>query len=192
VQAGKGLARATSDQARTALLSRSINQIADLCRRVLPTQTRDILHHSNTLHPPPSLLPPRRYSPSSHLQPGADTLQHTRHPPTKPAMASARATTAAVQDVTASVAGASTSTWDRISGWASDNKVAAWTIAGVTVVVAGGSVYYLTRPAEAQESSDSASSSSEKKSAKKSKKKAAKKDVEKAAEEAVPESKPGA
>jgi len=108
-------------------------------------------------------------------------------------MASARATTAAVQDVSASVAGASTSTWDRISGWASDNKVAAWTIAGVTVVVAGGSVYYLTRPAESQDSSDSASSSSsDKKSAKKSKKKAAKKDAEKAAEEAVPESKPGA
>lgn len=104
-------------------------------------------------------------------------------------MASARATTAAAQDVTASVAGATTSTWDRISGWASDNKVAAWTIAGVTVVVAGGSVYYLTRPTE--ESSDSASSSSEKKSAKKSKKKAAKKDAEKAAEESVPESKPG-
>jgi import receptor subunit TOM70 len=106
-------------------------------------------------------------------------------------MASARATTAAAQDVTASVAGASTSTWDRISTWASDNKVAAWTIAGVTVVVAGGSVYYLTRPVEAQESSDSASTSSEKKSAKKSKKKAAKKDVEKATEETVPESKPG-
>ena len=103
-------------------------------------------------------------------------------------MASARATTAAVQDVSASVAGASTSTWDRISGWASDNKVAAWTIAGVTVVVAGGSVYYLTRPAEDQESS---SSSSEKKSAKKSKKKAAKKDAEKVAEEAPAESKPG-
>lgn len=103
-------------------------------------------------------------------------------------MASARATTAAVQDVSASVAGASTSTWDRISGWASDNKVAAWTIAGVTVVVAGGSVYYLTRPAESQASSDSASSS-EKKSAKKSKKKAAKKDAEKAAEDAAPESK---
>ena len=91
-------------------------------------------------------------------------------------MASARATTAAVEDVTASVAGASTSTWDRISNWASDNKVAAWTIAGVTVVVAGGSVYYLTRPSEAQEAS-------EKKPAKKSKKKAAKKEAEKAAEE---------
>lgn len=101
-------------------------------------------------------------------------------------MASARATTAAVEDVTASVAGASTSTWDRISGWASDNKVAAWTIAGVTVVVAGGSVYYLTRPTEAQESS-----SSEKKPAKKSKKKAAKKDAEKAAEEGAAEPKSG-
>ena len=104
-------------------------------------------------------------------------------------MASARATTAAVQDATAHVAGASTSTWDRISNWASDNKVAAWTIAGVTVVVAGGSVYYLTRPTEAQAAADSAAS--EKKAAKKSKKKAAKKDAEKAAEEGAAESKTG-
>jgi len=102
-------------------------------------------------------------------------------------MASARATTAAVEDVSASVAGASSSTWDRISSWASDNKVAAWTIAGVTVVVAGGSVYYLTRPADSQESA-----SSGKKPAKKSKKKAAKKDAEKVAEEAPAESKPEA
>lgn len=102
-------------------------------------------------------------------------------------MASARATTAAVEDVTASVAGASTSTWDRISNWASDNKVAAWTIAGVTVVVAGGSVYYLTRPADAQQSS-----SSDKKPAKKSKKKAAKKDAEKAAEEGAAKAAPKA
>ena len=101
-------------------------------------------------------------------------------------MASARATTAAVEDVSASVAGATNSTWDRISNWASDNKVAAWTIAGVTVVVAGGSVYYLTRPADSQESA-----SSGKKPAKKSKKKAAKKDAEKVAEEAPAESKPG-
>jgi len=102
-------------------------------------------------------------------------------------MASARATTAAVEDVSASVAGASSSTWDRISSWASDNKVAAWTIAGVTVVVAGGSVYYLTRPADSQESA-----SSGKKPAKKSKKKAAKKDAEKVAEETPAESKPEA
>jgi len=102
-------------------------------------------------------------------------------------MASARATTAAVEDVSASVAGATNSTWDRISTWASDNKVAAWTIAGVTVVVAGGSVYYLTRPQDSQEST-----SSGKKPAKKSKKKAAKKDAEKVAEEApAAESKPG-
>ena len=102
-------------------------------------------------------------------------------------MASARATTAAVEDVSASVAGASSSTWDRISTWASDNKVAAWTIAGVTVVVAGGSVYYLTRPQDSQESA-----SSGKKPAKKSKKKAAaKKDAEKVAEETPAVSKPG-
>lgn len=100
-------------------------------------------------------------------------------------MASARATTAAVEDAATHVASASTSTWDRISNWASDNKAAAWTIAGVTVVVAGGSVYYLTRPASAQESS------SEKKPAKKSKKKSAKKDAEKAAEEGAAQAKSG-
>jgi import receptor subunit TOM70 len=97
-------------------------------------------------------------------------------------MAAARSTAAAVDDVTSTVVGASTSTLDRLSAWYSDNKVAAWTIAGVTVVVAGGSIYYLSQP----KNSTSAAAKP-----KNSKKKAAQKDVEKAAEESVTSSKAG-
>ncbi|EME46348.1 hypothetical protein DOTSEDRAFT_70370 [Dothistroma septosporum NZE10] len=64
-------------------------------------------------------------------------------------MATARSSTAAVEQVeqVAHAAAASTSSfWDRIGTWYQDNKVAAWTIAGATVVVAGGSVYYLSQP----------------------------------------------
>lgn len=39
----------------------------------------------------------------------------------------------------------SSSVWDRISSWASENKAAVYTIAGVVVAVTGaGAVYYLT------------------------------------------------
>lgn len=105
-------------------------------------------------------------------------------------MAAARSTTAAVEDasahvadasaqVSSHVADASAGTWERISSWYSDNKVAAWTIVGVTVVAVGGSIYYLSRPPQSATAGDA-----EKKSSKKSsKKKAAKKDAEKAAEE---------
>lgn len=34
------------------------------------------------------------------------------------------------------------STWDRISAWVADNKVAVYTIAGVAVVVTGAGVVY--------------------------------------------------
>jgi len=107
-------------------------------------------------------------------------------------MAAARSTTAAVQDVSAQVSSqavdASAGTWERISSWYSDNKVAAWTIAGVTGVAVGGSLYYLSQPPR------SASADVEKKPSKKSSKKkaaAAKKDVEMAAEEATAETKTG-
>lgn len=42
---------------------------------------------------------------------------------------------------------ASPSFLDRASAWYADNKIAAWTIAGVTVVATGGTVYYLSQPA---------------------------------------------
>lgn len=42
----------------------------------------------------------------------------------------------------------SSSLWDRVSSWASENKAAVYTIAGVAVVVTGaGIVYYLNTPA---------------------------------------------
>ena len=63
-------------------------------------------------------------------------------------MASARDATAAAAE---SVAATSSSAFDRLSNWYSENKVVAWTIAGVTVVAAGGTIYYLSRPLTAQQ-----------------------------------------
>lgn len=98
-------------------------------------------------------------------------------------MASARSTTAAVEDMSTHVAQGSSSAWDRIASWYGDNKVAAWTIAGVTVVAVGGSIYYLSQPPPVV--------GGEKKTSKKSKKKAAKNDVEKDAGEGAAQSKAG-
>lgn len=43
---------------------------------------------------------------------------------------------------------ASSSVWDRVSTWASENKAVVYTIAGVVVAVTGaGAVYYLTSDA---------------------------------------------
>lgn len=70
----------------------------------------------------------------------------------------------------ATVERTATSTWERISAWYAENKVVAWTVAGVTVVAAGGTVYYLnTRPQAAEGDK------------KPRRKKGKKKDVEKAA-----------
>lgn len=88
-------------------------------------------------------------------------------------MASSRSTTAAVHETASSASAATSSFVDRLTGWYGENKVTAWTIAGVTVVVAGGTVYYLSQPAKAQQPE---------KKAKKDRRKA-KKDVEKSAEE---------
>ncbi|TKA30778.1 Mitochondrial import receptor subunit tom70 [Salinomyces thailandicus] len=61
-------------------------------------------------------------------------------------MASARSTTAAVDQTAHRLSQASTSTWQRIASWYGDNRVLAWTVAGATVVAAGGSIYYLSQP----------------------------------------------
>lgn len=74
----------------------------------------------------------------------------------------------------AAVEQAATSTWDRISTWYADNKVVAWTIAGVTVVAAGGTIYYINSRPQGP--------SSDKKPRRKKAKKA---DAAKAAEEGV-------
>lgn len=77
----------------------------------------------------------------------------------------------------------SSSLWDRITGWCSENKAAVYTIAGITVVVtAAGAVYYFSdstpRPSDP---------ASDKKKAKKDKRKA-KKEAEKSGA-ATPEKK---
>lgn len=84
----------------------------------------------------------------------------------------------------AAVQRSTSTTLDRLANWYSENKIVAWTLAGVTVVVTGGTVFYLTSKPKAQ--------ASEKKS-KKDKRKSKKKDTEKAAEEgtAAPKGKAG-
>lgn len=94
-------------------------------------------------------------------------------------MASARDATAAAAE---SASQASASTWERLTTWYGENKVVAWTIAGVTVVAAGGTIYYLSsRPSSSQQDAE--------KKAKKERRKAKKKDGEKAAEEGKAEPK---
>ncbi|KAK5710132.1 TOM (translocase of outer membrane) complex component [Elasticomyces elasticus] len=90
-------------------------------------------------------------------------------------MAAARSTTEAIaqnaQETAHSASVASNSFLDSASRWYADNKVAAWTIAGVTVVVAGGTVYYLSSSSRAPKVSD------EDKKAKKERRKAKKTDA---------------
>lgn len=85
------------------------------------------------------------------------------------------------------VSAVSESLWNRVSNWYGENKVAAWTIAGVTVVAVGGSLYYLSLP-------PTKSTQSEEKKVKKErrKNKKAAEEREKAAEEGRAESKPAA
>jgi import receptor subunit TOM70 len=69
----------------------------------------------------------------------------------------------------------SSSLWDRISSWASENKAVVYTIAGVTLVVTAAGVYYYV--SDVDQPSKSAASTSGKKKAKKDRRKG-KKDVE--------------
>ena len=80
----------------------------------------------------------------------------------------------------------SSSLWDRISSWASENKAVVYTIAGVTLVVTAAGVYYYV--SDVDPSSKPAPSTSGKKKSKKDRRKG-KKDVEpSAAKEAQPSS----
>lgn len=70
---------------------------------------------------------------------------------------------------------ASSSLWDRISSWASDNKALVYTIAGVTLVVtAAGVIYYTSeaKPAEEASSSPTSKAKANKKAKRKAKKEA--------------------
>jgi import receptor subunit TOM70 len=44
----------------------------------------------------------------------------------------------------AATSASSSSLWDRVTTWASENKVVTYAIAGTVIVVAGGSIYYFS------------------------------------------------
>lgn len=75
----------------------------------------------------------------------------------------------------------SSSLWDRISSWASENKALVYTIAGVTLVVTAAGVVYYTSEAKPAESGSSPAAKA--KANKKAKRKAKKEAEEKAKEE---------
>ena len=82
----------------------------------------------------------------------------------------------------------STSLWDRLSIWASENKAVVYTIAGVAVVVTGaGVVYYLSDSRRETRPTDSIAAEEKKKQSKKDRRKA-KKEAEDAKNEATPKS----
>lgn len=86
-------------------------------------------------------------------------------------------------------AGTSSSLWDRISTWASDNKGVVYTIAGITLVVTvGGVVYYVNDSSKAKEASGPPS---KKNQAKKARRRAKKEAEDSPAKKDVEESKSG-
>jgi import receptor subunit TOM70 len=72
------------------------------------------------------------------------------------------------------------SLWDRISTWASENKGTVYAIAGITLVVgAGGAIYYLNSNDEASAPGSTSSSKRKKQRERKKAKERAEKDVSK-------------
>jgi mitochondrial import receptor subunit TOM70 len=71
----------------------------------------------------------------------------------------------------------SSSFWDRLSQWASENKAVVYTIAGVTVIATGAGIYYYTSAPKEEDAG-----AAEKRKAKRDKRKAKKSD-EKAKED---------
>jgi import receptor subunit TOM70 len=87
---------------------------------------------------------------------------------------------------------ASSSLWDRISSWASENKALVYTIAGVTLVVtAAGVVYYTTSSDVKASGAESSSGAGKAKANKKAKRKAKKEAEEKAKVEEEEKAKTG-
>lgn len=78
-----------------------------------------------------------------------------------------------VLDTSKLPASTTSSVWDRISNWVSENKAVVYTIAGVAVVVTGaGVVYYLSDSSKSSASSTSAAPRKSKNQRRKEKKKA--------------------
>lgn len=83
---------------------------------------------------------------------------------------------------TSSVGASSSNLWDRVSTWVTENKVAAYTIAGTVVVITGaGAVYYLSDSRK-----ESSTAATEKRKSKKERRK-----EKKQAEEAAAQQKAG-
>lgn len=51
---------------------------------------------------------------------------------------------AAVSNASSNLTQSTSSSWDRLAQWVSENKAVAYTVAGVTLVATGGAVYYYT------------------------------------------------
>jgi import receptor subunit TOM70 len=84
---------------------------------------------------------------------------------------------------------ATSSLWDRISSWASENKAVVYTIAGVTIAVTtAGVIYYFNESSKTpKESTTPASGKSKSKKARRK----AKKDAEEVPKKETEEAKPG-
>ena len=64
----------------------------------------------------------------------------------------------------------SSSTWDRVTTWASENKTVVYAIAGLAVVVTGaGAIYYFSDSSKKQASTEKRPSKKERRKAKKEK-----------------------
>lgn len=94
----------------------------------------------------------------------------------------AQSATEAASRATATVTDASSSLWDRVSSWASDNKAVVYAIGGITLVVTGAGVIYYTSNSRAKQTGDL----EEQKKSKKERRKA-KEDARKATQEPVEE-----
>jgi import receptor subunit TOM70 len=68
--------------------------------------------------------------------------------------------------INAAATSASSSLWDRVTTWTSENKTATYVIAGTVIVVASGSIYYLSDSSRSRRAA-----STEKKKSKKERRK---------------------
>lgn len=60
----------------------------------------------------------------------------------------ANVTSSAASNASSTIAQSTTSTWDRLTHWASEHKAVVYTIAGVTLVATGAGVYYYSSSGE--------------------------------------------
>ena len=81
----------------------------------------------------------------------------------------------------------SSSVWDRLSTWASENKALVYTIAGVAVVVTGAGVVYSVSDSRKNAQTGAAAAEEKKRASKKERRKAKKAEIEKPTISKTPE-----